>query len=109
MRKIIFIILAITISVFNVFVRLRRKKMPPKARVNLRNANLYRQQLKLDKAMSFYQDVLKENPENLEATKYVAEIYFKYEGWYGSQQDRPDAQTRRWCSHRTQPCSLCGY
>jgi tetratricopeptide (TPR) repeat protein len=78
MRRLTLIILAITISVFGISCANAKEKMSPKGRVNLRNANMYRQQLNLDKAKTFYEEVLKENPDNLESIKYMGEIYYKW-------------------------------
>jgi tetratricopeptide (TPR) repeat protein len=85
MRKILFIILAISISIFGISCANAKEKMTPKGKVNLRNANMYLQQMKLDKAMSFYEEVLKENPNNLEAIKKTGDIYFAWGEEKGSQ------------------------
>ena len=67
MRKIMLIVLAMSISIFGISCANAKEKMTPKGRVNLRNANMYLQQMNLDKAMTFYEEVLKENPNNLES------------------------------------------
>ncbi|HNX00844.1 MAG TPA: hypothetical protein PLE74_04360 [Candidatus Cloacimonadota bacterium] len=78
MRKYLFVILAVTISLFGISCANAKEKMTPKGRVSLRNANMYLQQMKLDKAMDFYKEVLKENPNNLESIKKSGDIYFAW-------------------------------
>ncbi len=78
MRKFTFILLALLVSFFGISCANAAEKVTPKGRVNLRNANMYLQQMKLDKAMSFYQEVLKENPNNIESIKKTGDIYFAW-------------------------------
>lgn len=78
MRKFMLIFVATCISVFGISCANAKEKMTPKGRVNLRNANMYLQQMKLDKAMAFYEEVLKENPNNLESIKKSGDIYFAW-------------------------------
>lgn len=73
--SIVFLLIVLLVS----FTALEAKqKLTPLAKRNLRNANIYLQQKIYDKAMSFYQEVLKESPDCVEALKNIGDLHYYY-------------------------------
>ena len=76
MKKLIFLAM-IAILVLSA-CSANRQKLSPQGNLNLKSANVYYAQHNADKALDFYQKVLKDNPDYYIALKRVADINLLY-------------------------------
>lgn len=76
MKRILAIILIVTLFMSIASLHAAIQSVKGIAKVNLRSATLYMDQKKFDKALGFYQKVLVDYPDNIDANKGIGDIYY---------------------------------